>query len=64
MQGMIVPHGATVDAIQNYWGDPTDPYHASLNPEGQGNPVNGDGDDLVFTHYLSQPYSCTICPPK
>lgn len=46
--GMNVTNGATVNAEYNYWGHSTGPYHPSLNPEGNGNPVNGDGIDLDF----------------
>ena len=44
---MNVTNGATVDAEFNYWGSSTGPYH-NLNPEGEGNLVNGDGTDLDF----------------
>jgi parallel beta-helix repeat protein len=53
--GMEVLSGATVDATYNYWGDPSGPYHASLNPTGKGNPVNGNGVDLKFIFYLTAP---------
>jgi parallel beta-helix repeat protein len=53
--GMDVLSGATVDATYNYWGDPSGPYHVSLNPTGKGNPVGGDGVDLRFIFYLTAP---------
>jgi len=53
--GMNVTNGATVNAEYNYWGHSTGPYHASLNPEGKGNSVNGDGTDLDFIPFLSAP---------
>jgi parallel beta-helix repeat protein len=53
--GMDVLSGATVDATHNYWGHPSGPYHASLNPTGKGNPVGGDGVDLRFIFYLTAP---------
>ena len=59
--GMYVTSDATVDAEQNYWGDPSGPYHESLNPWGKGNPVNGDGTDLDFIPFLTS--SALITPP-
>jgi len=53
--GMNVASGATVNAEYNYWGDSTGPYHPSLNPEGKGNPVNGNGVDLDFIPFLTSP---------
>ena len=53
--GMNVANGATVNAERNYWGHPTGPYHSSLNPEGEGNPVNGDGTDLDFIPFHTSP---------
>lgn len=53
--GMNVTNGATVNAEYNYWGHSTGPYHPSLNPEGEGNPVNGDGTDLDFIPFLTSP---------
>lgn len=53
--GISVDSGATVDAEYNYWGHSTGPYHESLNPEGEGNPVNGDGNDLDFIPFLTSP---------
>jgi len=40
-----------VDARNNWWGDSTGPYHASLNPSGQGNPVSD--------HVLFDPWNIT-----
>jgi parallel beta-helix repeat protein len=53
--GMYVTEGATVNAEYNYWGDATGPYHASLNPNGKGNSVNGNGTDLDFIPFLTTP---------
>jgi hypothetical protein len=52
-QGMIVA-GASVDAENNYWGHVSGPFHPSVNPEGQGNSVNGNGVDLDFIPFLGQ----------
>jgi hypothetical protein len=46
---------AAVDAQYNYWGDPSGPYHPSLNPLGIGNPVSGNGQNLDFIPFLSAP---------
>jgi len=53
--GMNVSLGATVNAERNYWGASSGPYHVSLNPSGEGNPVNGDGVNLDFIPFLSAP---------
>jgi hypothetical protein len=55
--GMNVLSNATVDAEYNYWGDPSGPYHESLNPDGKGDPVGGDGVNLVFIFFLTKPIS-------
>jgi parallel beta-helix repeat protein len=47
--------GATLDATYNYWGNATGPYHESMNPQGKGNSVNGDGTDLDFIPFLTSP---------
>jgi len=44
-----------IDATYNYWGDETGPFHVSLNPEGKGNPVQSNGEDLDFIEFLSAP---------
>jgi PKD repeat protein len=54
--GMNVTSGATVTAEHDYWGDSSGPFHASLNPEGKGNPVNGNGVDLDFIPFLTSPH--------
>ena len=53
--GMNVLFNATVNAERNYWGDQSGPYHESLNPNGKGNPVGGDGVDLDFIFFLTKP---------
>ena len=55
--GVKVSGGATVDAEKNYWGDSSGPYHESLNPDGKGNAVNGDGTELDFIPFLSSSVS-------
>lgn len=41
-----------INAYHNYWGDPTGPYHATLNPGGLGDPV---GDKVNFDPFLTTP---------
>jgi len=44
-----------VNAEYNYWGDKSGPYHISLNPAGKGNPVGGNGYNLDFIFFLTDP---------
>jgi hypothetical protein len=44
-----------VDAAQNWWGDPTGPYHPQLNPSGKGDEISNYVD---FEPWLVEP-----CPP-
>jgi parallel beta-helix repeat protein len=53
--GMDASPTATVDATYNYWGHRSGPLHESLNPHGKGNPVGGNGVNLDFIFFLSQP---------
>jgi parallel beta-helix repeat protein len=57
--GIYVSGDANTSAVDNYWGSPSGPYHESLNPGGNGNPVNGDGvpfgEYLDFIPFLSAP---------
>jgi len=53
--GMNVLSNAIVNAEYNYWGDPSGPYHKSLNPNGKGNPVGGNGINLDFIFFLAKP---------
>ena len=41
-----------INAYNNYWGDPSGPYHATLNPDGLGNPV---GNNVNFDPFLEAP---------
>ncbi|MCK4266089.1 MAG: Ig-like domain-containing protein, partial [Thermoplasmata archaeon] len=51
--GMNVTGQATVNAENGYWGDPNGPYHDSVNPNGPGNGVNGNGVDLDFVPWAN-----------
>jgi len=61
--GMDVSLGAAVNATYNYWGDKSGPYHESLNPRGNGNPVGGNGVDLDFIFFLTAPIDYENAPP-
>lgn len=41
--------GSIVDARVNWWGDPSGPYHATLNPFGRGGEVS---DDVLFVPWI------------
>src|SRR3989338_5644894 len=41
----------TLNAQDNWWGDPTGPYNVTFNPGGQGNPVSNEVD---FEPWLSE----------
>jgi len=53
--GMNASDTVPVNAEYNYWGDETGPYHASLNPNGEGNTIQSNGVDLDFIPFLSAP---------
>jgi len=53
--GMDVSSSANVTATYNYLGDGSGPYHISLNPAGKGDPVGGDGENLDFIFFLTEP---------
>jgi len=43
-------HDATLQAPMNWWGDPSGPYHATENPDGQGDEIYGD---ILFTPWIT-----------
>lgn len=47
---------ADVKAENNYWGASSGPYHEDVNPDGRGDRVHGDEEDLDFTPWLSEPF--------
>ncbi len=57
--GMTVPSegSAIVHAEYNYWGHESGPHHPSLNPDGKGDFVGGDGYNVDFLFYLTEPIS-------
>jgi parallel beta-helix repeat protein len=48
-----------INAQQNWWGHSTGPFHADLNPKGQGNQILGPAD---FSNWLGQPIDINRCP--
>jgi parallel beta-helix repeat protein len=50
-----VSPSATVDATYNYWGDPTGPFHPTMNPNGKGNTAGGSDANLDFIFFLTAP---------
>lgn len=46
--GINTENTGPVDARWNWWGDPTGPYHSSLNPEGRGDEVQGNVDFIPW----------------
>jgi hypothetical protein len=61
--GMNITDAATADAEYNYWGNESGPYHYSLNPNGKGNSVNGNGTNLKFIPFLTSPTMPVDLPP-
>lgn len=53
--GVKVSDADTVDATYNYWGGPSGPLHASLNPEGKGNRIEADESSIDFIFFLTYP---------
>ena len=43
---------SAINAINNWWGNASGPYHASLNPTGTGDPVS---DNVLFNPWLAAP---------
>jgi parallel beta-helix repeat protein len=51
---------ATADARNVYWGDPTGPYHLTLNPSGLGNPVSDNVNFIPWKHIASCNPECHL----
>ncbi len=60
---MNLTQSMPMNAEYNYWGDETGAYHVSLNPQGKGNPVQSNGDDIDFIPYLSVPNNYVNAQP-
>ena len=62
------PYGLKVDdgfvlAERNYWGDPSGPYHAAVNPQGKGNAVVAPTGVVDFIPWLVKPSETANRPP-
>jgi uncharacterized repeat protein (TIGR01451 family) len=53
-EGLVNWNAPPLDARDNYWGDPTGPYHPTQNPGGLGETV---GDNIIFYPWLVAPAS-------
>jgi hypothetical protein len=51
--GLKLQFGELV-AEYNYWGDPSGPYHISLNSQGKGNQIDDDNANVGFIPFLSE----------
>ena len=55
------PYNSSIDALYNWWGDPSGPYHPTLNPNGLGDAV---GDSVYFDPWLTDPvWANPFLPP-
>jgi hypothetical protein len=63
LYGMYLVEGGSINAENNYWGDPSGPYHQSANPNGKGNQVFGNVKDLDFDPFLKNPVGLINTPP-
>lgn len=61
--GIYVAKNASINAEHNYWGDSSGAYHETLNSSGEGDRVNGDGENLDFTPFLTEPFGVINNPP-
>jgi hypothetical protein len=56
--GVIKDWGGSLDARNNWWGDPSGPYHATLNSSGKGDKINDER--VIFTPWLTAPPTQTL----
>ena len=60
--GVYNETATTVDAVNNWWGESSGPFHPLLNPDGTGNPVS---DRVDFIPWKEQPplppFAETVC---
>lgn len=61
--GIYVVRNASINAEHNYWGDSSGAYHKTLNSLGEGDRVNGDGENLDFMPFLTEPFGVINDPP-
>ena len=55
----VISTNPVVNALSNWWGDATGPYHPTLNPGGLGNEVS---DNVLFDPWMSGPSVVSISP--
>jgi len=55
--------GGFVKAEHNWWGDPSGPYHPSINPEGKGDKIEADPNAVDFISWLERPLEYLNKPP-
>ena len=60
---IAIGNSGPINAEQNYWGSSSGPYHYTLNPEGSGNPVGGNGASIDFIFFLTAPIGYVNLPP-
>lgn len=63
-QGVAITHEHLPDPRDwdcrwNYWGDPSGPYHPTLNPEGRGDTVD---TNIIFDPWLTEPRTTSAGP--
>jgi len=61
--GIYVVENAIINAEYNYWGASSGPYHETLHPFGEGDRVNGNGENLVFVPFSTEPFGVINYPP-
>jgi len=52
--GIYIPKGFVL-AENNWWGDPSGPYHDSVNPTGKGDAIKADPNSIDFVPWLERP---------
>jgi uncharacterized repeat protein (TIGR01451 family) len=58
--GLLHTGGGILDARNNWWGDPSGPFHPTLNPAGLGNRVS---DNVLFDPWLTAPVPAGLGAP-
>jgi hypothetical protein len=57
MYGVYVVGSVSIDAVSNYWGASSGPYHEDLNPSGEGDEVIGDAQNLALIPFSASSFS-------
>ncbi len=61
--GLKNENNFTINAENNYWGDPSGPYHPTLNPAGKGNAVSDNVEFIPFSFQM-QPKEISFISAK